>query len=328
MKMFVVFLLVLGIVETLSMSCVQLEYIYQQSDCCQLQNDVPCLSSIPKLDFQDMVARVDKQLSETKSILDTTPKLLNKTLGDFCHNTEPIIGGVHMDQYTGFKWHNRPELYCNGNEDRLVLIPQYFISNCYFEFTAGDLKWTAKIPFNPAMTIASYHQGTQSITKAGFCLQSGNVTDAMTISQINSLVASKGGIIYQTTAVDSHALKFPCTDATQKILGDASKRVTAMPLCSVPYNPSTGVALNNKVDCEAAGGSFDHALYVQMKSAWYTVDLYKEYLLQKLYFTRYTGSTFLRYCLRSEYDNPINYVDGRDYSFDSDYGGHTVEIDN
>ena len=147
------------------------------------------------------------------------------------------------------------------------------------------LKWTAKIPFNPAMTIASYHQGTQSITKEGFCLQSGNVTDAMTISDINALVASKGGVIYQTTSVDSHAVKYPCDDETQKILGDASKRVNAMPLCSVPYNPSTGVALNNQVDCEAAGGSFDHALYVQMKSAWYTVDLYKEHLLQKLYFS-------------------------------------------
>lgn len=326
--MFVLYILFLYVVPTWAMSCVQLEYIFQQSDCCHMQNEVPCLNSIPKLDFENMVNRVDAQLLSVQEILKTTPKLLNKTLSDMCHDTHPIIGGVHMDQFTNFKWHNRPELYCHGNEDRLVLIPQYYISNCYFEFTAGDIIWTAKIPFNPDMTIASYHQGTQSITKEGFCLQDGKVTDSMTISQINSLVATEGGIIYQTTAVDSHEVKFPCTDSTQKVIGDASKRVSSIPLCSIPYDPSTGVALNNQVDCVAAGGSFDHALYVKMKSEWFTVDLYKEYLLSKLYFTRYTGSTFLRYCLRSEYDNPINYVDGHDYAFDSTYGGHTVEIDN
>ena len=328
MKMLVLFLFFVQIIATWSMSCVQLEYIYQQSDCCQLQNEVPCLNSIPKLDFDNMVNQVDQQLSDVQTILKATPKLLNKSLADMCHNTHPIIGGVHMDQFTDFKWHNRPELYCKGNEDRLVLIPQYYISNCYFEFSAAGMTWTAKIPFNPSMTIASYHQGTQSITKEGFCLQDGKVTDSMTISEINALVANDGGIIYQTSATDSHELRFPCTDETQKIIGDATKRVNAMPLCSTPYNPSTGVTLNNQVDCEAEGGSYDHALYVKMKSGWFTVDLYKEHLLRKLYFTRYTGSTFLRYCLRSEYDNPINYVDGHDYAFDSSYGGHTVDIDN
>ena len=124
MKMLVLFLLFVQIIATWSMSCVQLEYIYQQSDCCQLQNEVPCLNSIPKVDFDNMVNQVDEQLSDVQTILKSTPKLLNKSLADMCHNTHPIIGGVHMDQFTDFKWHNRPELYCKGNEDRLVLIPQ------------------------------------------------------------------------------------------------------------------------------------------------------------------------------------------------------------
>jgi len=311
------------------MSCVQLEYIYQQSDCCQLENDVPCLSSIPKLDFENMVDNVDTKITTMEDTVAATPKLLKKTLADMCHNTEPIIGGVHYDQYTEFKWHNRPELYCTGNEDRLVLIPQYYISNCYFEYTAGDITWTAKIPFNPSMTIASYHQGTQSITKEGFCLRAGIVEDSMTISEINALITTnQSGIIYQTSATDSHELKYPCDDSTQKIIGEAGKRVNTIPMCSIPYDSNTGIALNNQVDCEAAGGAYDHTLYVKMKTEWHTIDLYKEDLLKELYFTRYTGSTFLRYCLKSEYDNPINYVNGLDYSFDSTYGGHTVDTNN
>ena len=179
------------------------------------------------------------------------------------------------------------------------------------------------------MTIASYHQGTQSITKEGFCLQAGIVQDSMAISEINHLITTnQSGLIYQTSSMDSHSLKYPCDDATQKIIGEAGKRVNSIPLCSIPYSPDTGLALNNQVDCEAAGGSYDHTLYVKMKSEWHTIDLYKEELLQKLYFTRYTGSTFLRYCLKSEYDNPINYVNGLDYSFDSTYGGHTLDTDN
>ena len=64
-EMFVVFLLVLGIVETLSMSCVQLEYIYQQGLLSAAKRG-PVLVVDSRLDFQDMVARVDQQLSETK----------------------------------------------------------------------------------------------------------------------------------------------------------------------------------------------------------------------------------------------------------------------
>ena len=311
-----------------SMSCVKLEYIYQQSDCCNLQNDVPCLSSIPKLDFENMVDSVDTKLANVEESIKATPLLLKKTLSDFCHDTHPIIGGVHYDLFTEFKWHNRPELYCEGNEDRLVLIPQYFISNCYFEYEFGDLKWTAKVPFNPDMTIASYHQGTQSISKEGFCVRNGTVDDSMSISEINSLITSQNGIIYQTTGHDSHRVNYPCTDATQRIIGESSKRVNNIPLCSIPYDSVTGTALNNKIDCENAGGSYDHTLYVKIKSVWHTIDLYKEQQLKHLYFTRYTGSTFLRYCLKSEYDNPINYVAGGDYTFDSTNGGHTVEVDN
>lgn len=323
-----IFLFALLIVPAISMSCVQLQYIWQQADCCQLQNEVPCLSSIPKMDYEGSVTSMDNRITAMETTLLNTPKLLNKTLPDFCHDTLPIIGGVHYDKFTEFKWHNRPELYCSGNENRLVLIPQYFISNCYFEYAVGDIIWTAKVPYNPAMTIQSYHQGTQSISKAGFCVRNGTVDDSMSISEINTLVANQGGIIYQTTATDSHALKYPCTDAAQKVIGESGKRITAMPLCSVPYDPTSGLALNNAIDCQAAGGSYDHTLYIQMRSEWHTVDLYKEPQLKNLYFTRYTGSTFLRYCLKSEYDNPINYVNGLDYSFDSSYGGHTVEVDN
>lgn len=323
------YLLVLGLLGVANaMSCVQLDYIWQTNDCCKLQNQVPCLNSLPKLEYEQMVQDVDEKLKKMEAIVEATPKLLHKNLSNFCHDTKPIIGGVHYDKFTEFKWHNRPELYCEGNENRLVLIPQYYISNCYFEYSYGDMIWTAKIPFNPLMTIASYHQGTQSISKQGFCVRNGTVNDAMTISEINALVAAEGGVIYQTTSFDSHSVRYPCTDATQKVLGDVTKRVNQIPQCSIPFHPTTGQALNNAVDCQGAGGSFDHSLYVKMRSEWHTVDLHRELLLKNLYFTRYTGSTFLRYCLKSEYDNPINYVDGLDYGFDSTNGGHTVEIDN
>ena len=158
-----------------NVTCVQLDYIFQNADCCQLQNEIPCLHSIPKLNFDNVVQAVDDKLNQINNVFSQyVPLVLNKQLSDFCDNDNVIIGGLNYDHYTGATWYDRPQLYCEGNANRLVIIPQYKISHCYFTVEDGDIRYTAKIKHNPSMTIASYHQGTQSKTVAGFCEYNGN----------------------------------------------------------------------------------------------------------------------------------------------------------
>ena len=50
------FLLVFNYNVLAEFSCVQLDYLYQSHDCCaNLGSNVPCLNSIPKTNFDEMV---------------------------------------------------------------------------------------------------------------------------------------------------------------------------------------------------------------------------------------------------------------------------------
>ena len=306
--------------------CVQLDYLYMTNDCCaSLGNDVPCLNSIPKLDFDEMVSEVQNTLDDIRTnFMPYIPKIVHKNLTSFCHNDIPIIGGVNYNQHGDKAWFNTPDLYCKGNENRLVIIPQYHITNCYFEIEHSGVRYTAKIPYNPDMSIESYHKGTQSKSIEGFCHYDGTWTTnaVMKISEINHIVQNHNGIIYKTLETNNHELKYPCTSELEKVIGDNHNREVALPLC-------TEFQFLNEVDCNTnvAVGAWDHSLPVKMMSEWHTIDLHKEPNLGHLYFTRESGSSYLRFCLTTEYDNPDTYLNGFNYGFDNSQDGHKINIE-
>ena len=306
-----------------NVTCVQLDYIFQNADCCQLQNEIPCLHSIPKLNFDTVVQAVDDKLNEINNVFSQyVPLVLNKQLSDFCDNDEVIIGGLNYDHYTGATWYDRPKLYCEGNANRLVIIPQYKISHCYFTVEDGDIRYTAKIPYNPSMTIASYHQGTQSKTVAGFCETNTNwvTTSLMSISDINTLVSEHNGIMYYTTLSTNHSMKLPCTSEEEKVLGNNINRRTEMPLCS-------NFLYLNQVDCEANSGVWNSQLPLQMHTQITTIDLHKETSLEHIYFTRSSASSYMRFCLVTEYTDPSAYITGQNYGFSGIDEAHKVDIE-
>lgn len=320
------FLLVFNYNVLAEFSCVQLDYLYQSHDCCSsLGSTIPCLNSIPKTDFDTIVQETRDTIKDIQdNFLPHVPKVIHKNLTQFCHNDKPIIGGLNYDEYTEQAWYNRPDLYCHpDHHNRLVIIPRYQISNCYFDYEFGGVKYTAKIPYNPAMTIESYHKGTQSKTVAGFCLNDNEwtVTSLMKISEINDVVERNMGIIYRTEVADDHEVKYPCTSELEKIIGDDHNRVSKIPLC-------TDFQYTNQIDCETniEEGAWDHSLPVKMMTKWHTIDLHKEQYLDKLYFTRSSGSSYLRFCLLTEYDNPDTYVNGLNFGFDNGEDGHKVDI--
>ena len=318
-------LLILGYVKS-DLPCVQLDYLYNSNLCCEsMGNSVPCLDSIPKVEFEDLVKEVRNTLDDIRNnFLPHVPKVIHKNLTQFCHNDAPIIGGIHYNEFTDHPWYNKPDLYCHpDHHNRLVIIPQYKISNCYFEYEFGGVKYTAKVPYNPAMTIETYHKGTQSKTIQGFCHNSNEwtITTVLKISEINSIVQNHGGVIYRTESTNNHQLKFPCTSLQEKLIGDNHNRVNAIPLC-------TDFQHTNQIDCESnvQVGAWDHSLPVKMMTQWHTIDLHKEMLLDKLYFTRESGSSYLRFCLTTQYDNPDTYVNGQNYGFDNSEDGHKIDI--
>ena len=319
---FIVF--ILPIVKA-DFGCVQLDYLYNQYDCCSsLGQNIPCLQSLPKSNFDDLVTEVRDTLNDIKTnYMPYVPKIITKNLTTFCHNDIPIIGGVDYDTFTDDEWFNKPDLYCNGNENRLVIIPRYHISHCFFSYEFNNIKYTAKIPYNPQMTTESYHKGTQSKTITGFCHYDGDwqTTAVMSISAINTLVQQNNGIIYETSATNNHALKYPCTSELEKIIGDDVNRVTSIPLC-------TDFQYLNQQDCEdnVAVGAWDHSLPVQMMDQWHTIDLHKEPYIDGIYFTRESGSSYLRFCLTTEYDNPDTYINGFNYGFDNSQDSHKINI--
>jgi hypothetical protein len=305
-------------------SCTYLDYLFQTNSCCEsLGNDVPCLSSIPKIEFEDTLATVDSRLDTIeKESVPYVPKIIKKNMTSLCHNDVPIIGGVNYDQYTDRQWFNRPDLYCHGNENRLVVIPQYHISHCFFTVESNGVRYTAKIPHNPDMTIQSYHQGTQSKSIIGFCHNAGawTATALMKVSDINFIVQYHNGIVYRTEATNNHEVKFPCTSALEKVIGDNHNRVSSIPLCS-------DFQYLNQHDCElnVGAGAWDHSVPLQMMDQWHTIDLHKEPNLEHIYFTRESGSSYLRFCLTTPYDNPSTYINGGNYGFDNGQDAHMVD---
>ena len=319
-----VFLIHLICITNSEFTCAQLDYLFQTHQCCEsLGNSVPCLNSLPKTNFDTLVQQTEDNLQTIQEqFMPFVPRIINKNLSTFCHNDVPIVGGIHYNEFGQHAWYNTPDLYCNENHNRLVIIPRYQISNCYIEFENGGVKYTAKLPYNPKMTIESYHKGLQSKTMEGFCNNDieWNISNVMKVSEINYIVQLHHGIIYRTEAADNHQLKFPCTSDIEKIIGNDVNRVNLMPLCA-------DFQYLNQIDCENAlgAGAWDHSLPLKMKTEWHTIDLHKEQYLDKLYFTRASGSSYLRFCLTTEYDNPDTYVNGFDFGFDNSEDSHKVD---
>ena len=323
MRQVLLYLLLFGIAAA-DISCTYLDYIFQTNSCCEsLGKDIPCLEAIPKIDFEDNIKEVrDKQKKMDEDVLPFVPRIIRKNMSDLCHNDVPIMGGVnytdHADQE---EWFNRPDLYCKGNENRLVIIPQYYISHCFFTVESNGVRYTAKIPHNPLMTTESYFEGTQSTSIVGFCQYDGDweTKSMMKISEVNRLVQLHNGIIYKTEAANNHQVKYPCTSELEKVIGDDHNRVAAIPLCS-------NFAYNNQVDCEqnVAVGAWDHTTILQMMNQWLSIDLSKEPNLKDIYFTKASGKSYLRFCLTTEYDNPSTYINGGNYGFDNSQDAHMV----
>lgn len=270
-----------------------------------------------------MSTEITTKLNEINDVFSKhVPRVISKKLSDFCENDTPIVGGLNYDQFTGTEWYNRPELYCDDNADRLVIIPNYKISHCFYSIQDGGIKYTAKIPFNPTLSLASYHGGTTSKTVTGMCEYDGDWTAGplMKVSEINSLVSARDGLIYYTQLSDNNAMKLPCTSDAEKILGNNINRRTEMPLCS-------NFLYLNQVDCQANNGTWDGQVVLQMHTQYSTIDLHKEVGLEHIYFTQSSASSYMRFCLATEYSNPTSYVSGENFGFSNIDEAHKVNID-
>jgi len=282
---------------------------------------VPCLNTIPKISFETLVKQIDEKLEEINNVFSKqVPIVINKKLSDFCHDDTPIVGGLNYDQFTGTEWFNRPELYCNNNANRLVIIPNYKMSHCFFSIQDGNIKYTAKIPFNPTLSLSSYHGGTTSKTVTGMCEYAGDWTTSalMKISEINTLASARNGIIYYTEL--DNKMKLPCTSAAEKIIGNNINRRTEMPLCS-------NFLYLNQIDCEQNNATWDSQVPLQMLTQYNTIDLHKEDGLEHIYFTESSASSYMRFCLATEYSNPTSYVSGENFGFSNIDEAHKVNIE-
>ena len=78
-------LLILGYVKS-DLPCVQLDYLYNSNLCCEsMGNSVPCLDSIPKVEFEDLVKEVRNTLNDIRNnFLPHVPKVIHKNLTQFC----------------------------------------------------------------------------------------------------------------------------------------------------------------------------------------------------------------------------------------------------
>ena len=98
-------LLSLLVVPVISMSCVQLQYIWQQRIVVNCKTK-SLVCPVSQMDYEGSVTSMDSRITAMETTLLNTPKLLNKSLPDFCHD-DTNYWRCPLRQIYKLRWHNR-----------------------------------------------------------------------------------------------------------------------------------------------------------------------------------------------------------------------------